>query len=108
MISTWDKNVIQVDVEMTATANSDEKAQHILDEIEVKENRSGSTIYFKTDIGDQNNHGDSWSKNKKDGNNRKFEINYTVHMPVRQSPGYHQPVWKDQYGRLERHGKPHQ
>ncbi len=90
--------MIQVDVEMIATANSDEKAQNILDEIEVRENRSGSTISFKTDIGDQDNHGDSWSKSKKDGNNRKFEINYMIHMPAANPLDIEKPIWQDQNG----------
>jgi hypothetical protein len=78
-IHTWDKNEIKVDIEMGVEAGSEEKAKRLLDEIEVHENRSGSTISFKTDVGEmKNNH---HGKNNK-GDNRNFHIDYTVYMPA--------------------------
>ncbi len=82
VITTWAKNEIKVDIEMTASAGSEERAQKILDEIGVTDKREGSNIYLKTNVGSiHDSHGNSWSKSKKDGNNRAFEINYTVTMP---------------------------
>src|ERR1700759_2617768 len=70
VINTWDKSEIKVDVEITAEASSEERAQSLIDNIDVKENRSGNTISFKTNV-ESNDNG---SRKNKDGN-RKFEIN---------------------------------
>ena len=69
-INTWDKNEISVEVAMIARANSEEKAQNVLDRIDVKFNQSGNVISFRTELESINNKG-------KQG----FEINYTVSMP---------------------------
>src|ERR1700759_4662905 len=37
VISTWDKNEITVDIEISARANSEEKAQDIMNRIDVKD-----------------------------------------------------------------------
>ena len=50
-VSTWDKNIIQVDVEIGVRASSDEKAQQMLDQISVTDHQGGQEIEFKTDIG---------------------------------------------------------
>src|ERR1700733_6637635 len=52
VIHTWDKNEIKVDVEVAANASTEEKAQRMLDQIEVTENREGGNINFKTDVND--------------------------------------------------------
>jgi hypothetical protein len=78
-ISVWDKNEITVDVEMAARASSEQKAQDIMDEIDVKEFRSGHIISFKTKVGEIRN-GDK--KNKGGGDEERiFYIDYVVHMP---------------------------
>lgn len=79
VINTWDKNEIKVDVEIGAKANTEEKAQNMLDEIEVSDHQSGHTISFKTDVGDINNHG---KHNKNNDDDRKFYIDYIVYMPA--------------------------
>jgi len=57
VISTWDKNENQSDIEIGVRASSDQKAQQMLDEIEVRDSRDGNTISFKTEIGDMNERG---------------------------------------------------
>src|SRR5258708_5954629 len=79
MISTWDKNEIKVDIEIGAKANTEAKAQDMLDEIEVSDHQGGHTISFKTDVGDINDHG---KHNKNNDDDRKFYIDYTVYMPA--------------------------
>ena len=79
LINTWDKNEIKVDIEIVAEASTDEKAQNILDEIEVQENRSGNLISFKTDVGEI--HGKN-NKGRNKENNRTFHIDYTIYMPA--------------------------
>jgi hypothetical protein len=82
VINTWDKNEIKVDVEMAANASTDEKAQKILDAIEVTEGRKGSDISFKTNVSNihDNDHHNK-DKDKERENNRTFYIDYTVYMP---------------------------
>jgi len=81
-INIWDKNEMKIDIEMSASASTEQKAQAILDEINIKESKTDNLISFKTNSHNENNKGNSWNKNKKEGNNRKFEINYTVYMPA--------------------------
>ncbi|HTQ27995.1 MAG TPA: hypothetical protein VMI35_07700 [Puia sp.] len=82
VISTWDKNVIQVDIEIGAKANSDQKAQEMLDKIQVSDQQSGGLISFKTDVGDINNNNGKKHKNEDYGDDRRFYIDYQVHMPA--------------------------
>jgi hypothetical protein len=70
-ITTWNRNEIQVKVDIVSRANSEQNAQAMLDKISISESRSGSTIALKTEMG---------SINSKNGN-QSFEINYTVSMP---------------------------
>jgi len=84
VVSTWDKNEIKVDIEIGVKASNDQKAQNMMDEIEVRDSRSGNTISFKTDIGDMGNSKHN-KHNDDDGNNendRKFYIDYKVYMPI--------------------------
>lgn len=69
-VNTWDKNEISVEIVMIARANSDDRAQRLLDLIDVKINQSANLIGFKTQLESINSKG-------KQG----FEVNYTVSMP---------------------------
>jgi len=91
VINTWDKNEIKVDIEISVKASSDQKAQEMLDEIEVTDTRNGNTISFKTDVGDINERGHNKKHNRnedhpnREGDNdgeRKFYIDYKVYMPA--------------------------
>src|SRR5450432_2850093 len=75
-ISTWDKNEIRVDIEIGVRANTDEKAQRMMDQINVTDHQSGKDIGFKTEIGNM-------GKGKDNGNEdgRKFYVDYKVSMP---------------------------
>src|SRR6186713_1186592 len=81
IVTTWDKNEIAVDIEIGARASSDRRCQDIMDELEVKELRSGHIISFKTKVGDIHNNG---GENKRKGNDedRSFYIDYIIHMPA--------------------------
>ena len=50
-VTTWDKNEIQVDIEIGVRASTDEKAQRMMDQITVSDNQGGKDISFKTNIG---------------------------------------------------------
>ena len=90
-INTWDKNEVKVDVSITVKANTDEKAQRLLDDIRIEDGKEGNSVYFKTDINNKNR---NWNRKDDDDddddrkgkgknyNNTSMEINYTVYMPA--------------------------
>jgi hypothetical protein len=80
IITTWDKNEIQVNVEIGVRASSDEKAQLMLDQIKVTDNQGAQEISFKTDIGSMGKGKGNWSKND---DSRKFYVDFKVVMPAR-------------------------
>ncbi|HUB61187.1 MAG TPA: hypothetical protein VL978_10815 [Puia sp.] len=79
-INTWDQPKISVDIEIGARASSDEKAQDILDQIDIKEDKSDHLIAFRTKVGEIHSHGSS--RHDDGGDNRTFYIDYVVHMPA--------------------------
>lgn len=77
-LNTWDKNEVKVDITIIAKANSDDKAQEILDKIQIEDGKSGDGVYFKTKMENVN------TNNNKNGKNYKqegMEINYNVYLP---------------------------
>ena len=80
VVSTWDKNEITVDIEISARASSEERAQEIMNKIDVKDGRDGKTIWFKTKVGEINNK-DKNSNSNGEHSERGFYIDYIIHMP---------------------------
>ncbi len=78
-VETWDKNTIQVDVEIGVRASTEEKAQQMLDQITVTDHQNGQDIEFKTDIGRMGGKGN----NNRSEDNRRFYIDYKISMPAR-------------------------
>lgn len=76
-ISTWDKNEIQVNIEIVVNASTDEKATKMMNEINVSDKRGGNEISFKTEIGNMGN----GKKNRDGGDQRRFYIDYKIVMP---------------------------
>ncbi|NII25559.1 hypothetical protein HB364_10730 [Pseudoflavitalea sp. X16] len=74
-INTWDKNEVKVDVVITAEAGTDERAQQILDIIEIQDGKGGNGVWFKTKIGNNNQH-------RGKGEKQSFDIDYTVYLPA--------------------------
>jgi hypothetical protein len=77
-VSTWDKNEITVDIEIGARAATDERAQEIMNKLDVKDSKDGHTIAFKTTVDEIHNGG----KNKGNEGERSFYIDYIIHMPT--------------------------
>jgi hypothetical protein len=77
-VITWDKNEIQVDIEIGVRAPTDERAQRMMDQINVSDHQGNQEIGFKTEIGDMGKHKDNGND---DG--RKFYVDYKVSMPSR-------------------------
>ena len=80
-ITTWDKNEIQVDIEIGVHATTDERAQKMMDQISVSDHQGGRDIDFKTEIG---NMGKGKDKDN-NGDERKFYVDYKVSMPSKNS-----------------------
>lgn len=71
-VNNWDKSEFDIKVEIIGKGRNEERAQRILDEIEIDISESSGEISFQTDI--------SSSKSK---NEEGFEINYTIYMPAK-------------------------
>ena len=79
-VSTWDKQQITVDIEIGASAATEEKAQNIMDQISVHEDKDDHEIYFKTDVNDV--HNGNGERHKGEEGKRSFYIDYVIHMPA--------------------------
>ncbi len=79
-INTWDKNEVKVDITISAEANTDDKAQKILDDISIEDGKNGKGVYFKTKLNEnKNQRKENWEKGEK----QSFNIDYVVYMPAR-------------------------
>lgn len=69
-INSWEKSEFDIKVEIIGKGRNEDRAQRILDAIEIDITEGSSEIVFETEIAS--------SKNK---NEEGFEINYTIYMP---------------------------
>ena len=79
-VNTWDRHEVKVDVQVKAEAGDDSEAQKLLDGVQIRDNKDGDQVSFRTSIEPNNNSVFklfNWGNNKK----HKLEINYTVYMP---------------------------
>jgi len=79
-VTTWDKNTIQVDIEIGVHASTDEKAQRMMDQITVTDHQDNKEISFKTDIGKMSGKDKNYNNN---GDDRRFYVDYKVSMPAK-------------------------
>ena len=71
-VNTWNKSQIEVEIEVKARGRNEERAQNILNQIDVSINDSGNLLQFETELkGNINNK-----------NSETFEINYLINMPM--------------------------
>ena len=84
-VNTWDRNEVKVDVSITAKANTDERAQEILDNILIEDGREGSGVFFKTKWKNDREQKKEKSKDKNGETHRDegMTINYVVYLPAR-------------------------
>ena len=75
-IRDWNKNTISIDVEVKANTSNENKAENILDNIDVVFSEIGNRIKAETSIGKMRRTFSLWGSDK-----RRFEINYVVKMP---------------------------
>ena len=78
-INIWDKNEIKTDVTIIGSANSDEKAQELIETVTIVDVRSDGLLMFKTEIEQKEDSWWNWSISN--GTKKGVEINYEVWMP---------------------------
>jgi len=82
VVNTWDKSEIKVDIEIGVKASTEQKAQAMMNQIDVHDSQSDNVISFKTDVNDVNNNDGKKHKNLDYGDDRKFYIDYKIYMPI--------------------------
>lgn len=75
-IQSWSQNKVEVYIEIKVETRNDDRADELLDRIrvDISDSNPKRELRFKTDISSKNN---NWN-----GRNERFEINYTVKMPI--------------------------
>jgi len=79
-VNTWNRNEVKVDVQIKVSAGSDDATQKLLDNVNISDSKNGSSISFRTIIGEVKS---SWYSVFQGGSSKKMEINYTVYMPAK-------------------------
>ena len=74
-IKDWGRQQVKIDVLVTVNHSNQEKAQRLLDYIDVSFSIHGNEIKINTEIDDKFSRSSQW------GSGNDFEINYTVQMP---------------------------
>ena len=82
VVSTWDKQQITVDIEISARASTDERAQDIMNKIDVRDSRDGHSIRFKTKVDEIHNGNGNKDRGRNNEGDRSFYIDYVIHMPI--------------------------
>lgn len=77
VINSWDKNQIVIDVKVTVELPNREKAEKLIEYINVEFAENGDVVSAKTVIDDKFNFS-GWG-----GGSKRFSIDYTVSMPVK-------------------------
>ncbi len=77
-IALWDKPEIRVQIVVTASSSSDERAQRALDAVEIEDKRTGNQIMVKTHLNKGGGSGWNWGNGDKPNSLR---IDYVVSMP---------------------------
>lgn len=75
-ITHWDKNEVQIRVEIEAKAKNDEQAQTTLDRVQIEIKKTGNTISAVTSLKEQSS--SFWNNGNR---NERFTINYFISMP---------------------------
>ena len=79
VVNTWARNEVKVDVQIRVSADNNEAAQKMLDNVSISDSKDGNTVAFKTNINTVKN---SWmSLFKGNGGNHQLQIDYIVYMP---------------------------
>ncbi len=85
-IHTWNKNEIKVDVIIKVSADTEDWAKAVLDDIMVEDSKSGNEVKFKTLFSEDLDKKEGGSKHRDKYKNKdsrqSMEVNYSVYMPA--------------------------
>lgn len=73
VINTWNRNEITIDIEIKGWGQNENRAQEMLDKVEITYGQSSGNVDFRTEISSN-----STNINERSG----FQVNYTVNMPT--------------------------
>lgn len=79
-ISTWNQNIVSIEVIIKTNGNDEQKVKEKLDEINVQFQQTSAGVSAKTHFANEN--GSWWSSLFSGSNNVNMEINYIVRAPV--------------------------
>ncbi len=79
-VDLWDKSEIRVQIVVTATSNTEDRAQDYLNSVEIVDKRDGDQISLRTNIQKQSSNW-NWSNGNGNGDKNNVRIDYTVQMP---------------------------
>ncbi|HUR11388.1 MAG TPA: hypothetical protein VM012_08465 [Flavitalea sp.] len=82
-INTWDRNEVKVEVTITSKANTEERAQEILDKISIEDGKNGNGVYFKTNWKNDKDEDKKEKSKKEEHREEGMTINYLVYLPSR-------------------------
>ena len=83
-VVTWAKNEIRVQVEVKAFEFTEARAQDLLDNVNIDEDREDNLIAFRTNIDRESQRGNAWRRTANGAEaQRGVQVNYTISMPAK-------------------------
>lgn len=101
-LTSWDQDMVMIEVHIKTNGNNEDKVQDRLDEIDVDFDNSSSLVSAITRFGDRNNNwGWKWSKR----NNVNVQVNYTIKLPIKNSVSLSNDYGNIYLDRVDGHAK---
>lgn len=80
-VNTWQKNEFKVDIEIRGIDTNQERADKLVNSVDISTSKVDNTAYFKTNIDNSNWKGNWLSSFWDNGEKGKVDVFYTVYMP---------------------------
>jgi hypothetical protein len=80
VVNTWNKNEVQVNVQIKSYSDEDATAQKMIDAVNISDSKSGDEISFSTNFG-QGSGRSVWDLFNQQNDHHRVEVNYTINMP---------------------------
>lgn len=102
VLTSWNENRVEIEVQIKTNGNNEEKVQKRLDEIDVIFEASSDKVSAKTDF---NKGKDGWKWNWSKNNNVNIQVNYTIKLPVKNSVHLSNDYGNIELDRIDGHAK---
>lgn len=79
-VVTWDRKEVKVDVSIVTKSDEEDRAQRLLDNISIEDEKDSNTISFKTKFDNKNNKEESKDGSRK-ARHEEMHIDYVVSLP---------------------------